>query len=172
MSGIRFLVLALMPLVVTAQSSTSQTNSLDSLRFLEGTWRAQAQGTPGVTASGRYVFQRELSGHILARHSTSDPNCKGPATFDCEHRDLLYVFQDGEKQPLKAIYFDSEGHTIRYDVRIPNSNSVVFESESAPGPRFRLTYELKSGVMSGKFQVQAPGTTEWRSYMEWAGARE
>lgn len=142
-----------------------------ALSFLEGTWEAKAQGNAGEAASGRYTFQRELGGHILARHSTSDPTCKGPASFDCEHGDLLYVFEDGPGQPLKAIYFDSEGHAIHYDVSTPTPTSAIFLSEAAQGPQFRLVYELKAGVMSGKFQMRMPGQSDWRSYLEWSGAK-
>ncbi len=143
-----------------------------ALSFLEGTWDAKAQGAAGATASGRYTFQRELGGHILARHSTSDPNCKGPASFDCEHGDLLYVFQDAPGQPLKAIYFDNEGHVIHYDVATPTPSSVIFLSEKSQGPQFRLIYELNSAVMTGKFQMQMPGQSDWHSYLEWSGAKQ
>jgi hypothetical protein len=171
MKWIYVAVLVFAPFVINLQSATPPADPFASLHFLEGTWQAQAQGAQGAAASGRYTFKRELGGHVLTRHSTSDPNCTGPVSFDCQHSDLLYVFQDGGQQPLKAIYFDSEGHTIHYDVTISGPSSVVFESESGPGPRFRLTYELKSGMMNGKFQMQPPGTNEWHSYLEWTGAR-
>jgi hypothetical protein len=45
----------------------------------------------------------ELRNHVLARHSAS-AGCKGPADFDCEHGDLLYLYQDAAGQPPKAIY--------------------------------------------------------------------
>jgi hypothetical protein len=110
---------------------------------------------------------------VLARRSTSDVACKGPATFDCEHGDILYVYEEAPGQPLKAIYFDNEGHVIHYDVTTPTATSVVFLSEpSHPGPRFRLTYELKDAQMLGKFQMQMPGQTEWKSYLEWSGGKK
>ena len=50
---------------------------------------------------------------------------------------------------------------------------MVFLSEaSQPGPQFRLTYDLKGGVMQGKFQVRMPGGLEWRSYLEWSGGKK
>ena len=157
---------------LVAQTASPAADPWKPLSFLEGTWEARAQGNGGVTTSGRYTFQRELGGHIMARHSSSDPNCKGPASFDCEHGDLLYVFQDAPGQPLKAIYFDNEGHVIHYDILTPASNSVVFLSEAAPGPHFRLVYELKSSVMTGKFQIQMPGQADWKSYLEWSGPKQ
>jgi hypothetical protein len=144
-----------------------------ALSFLEGTWEARtARGKPDVNAAGTYIFRKELSGHILARHSSS-AGCKGPADFDCQHGDLLYVFQDATGQPLKAIYFDNEGHVIHYSVSTPSPASAVFLSDpSAPGPQFRLVYELKGGLMSGRFQMRMPGKTEWMSYLEWSGAKK
>ncbi len=144
-----------------------------ALSFLEGTWDAKAQGNAGASASGTYTFRRELRDHILARHSTGDAGCKGPATFDCEHGDLLYIYHDAAMPGLKAIYFDNEGHVIHYDVSTPSATKVVFLSEAGrPGPQFRLTYELKDGSMSGKFQMQMPGQTDWKSYLEWSGTKK
>ena len=74
-------------------------------------------------------------------------------------------------QPLKAIYFDNEGHVIHYDVSTPTATTVMFLSDPAtPGPQFRLVYEKKDSVMFGKFQMHMPGQTDWKSYLEWSGA--
>ncbi len=146
-------------------------NALDALKFLEGTWEARtAGGSTGAAAAGTYVFRKELNGHILARHSSSD-SCKGPADFDCDHHDLLYVYPEGGL--LKAIYFDGEGHVIHYEVSTPGISTAVFlSSATQPGPQFRLTYERKETVMSGKFQMHMPGQTEWKSYLEWSGPKQ
>lgn len=140
-----------------------------ALSFLEGTWEAKTQA--GATASGLYTFQRELGGHILARHSTTDPNCKGPSGFDCEHGDLLYIFQDAPGQPLKAIYFGNEGHVIHYNVSTPTATKVEFLSEASQGPQFRFVYEMIAPVMTGKFQMRLPGQGDWRCYLEWTGKK-
>ena len=163
------LLLCCLPIAAQAPAA-SQPGPFKALAFLEGTWQATAQGA--ATASGRYTFQTELGDHILARHSTSDPNCKGPATFDCAHGDLLYVFQEAPGQPLKAIFFDNEGHVIHYSVATPTPSTAIFLSEPGPGPQFRLVYELKGASMSGKFQMLAPGQTGWRSYLEWSGSKD
>ncbi len=148
-------------------------DSLKALSFLEGTWSATTPGGASApSVAGAYMFKRELGGHVLARHSTS-ASCKAPADFDCEHGDLLYVYPDGPGQVLKAIYFDNEGHVIHYEVTMPTRNRVVFLSDPAvPGPKFRLVYELKESVMSGKFQMQMPGQADWKSYLEWSGAKK
>ncbi len=136
--------LLLLAVPLLAQNPPAVTDSWKALSFLEGTWDAKAQGNAGASATGTYTFRRELRNHILARHSDSNSACKGPATFDCEHGDLLYVYEDAPGQPLKAIYFDNEGHVIHYDVSTPHPAMTVFLSESSrPGPQFRLVYELK-----------------------------
>ncbi len=157
---------------MTASLDAQPVKSLDALRFLEGTWEAKTAGGPAAPAvSGTYTFRKELGGHILARHSSSE-DCKAPADFNCDHHDLLYVFHDAPGQPLKAIYFDNEGHSIHYDVLTPAPDRAVFLSDpSFPGPRFRLVYELRNAVLSGKFQMQMPGEAEWKSYLEWSGPR-
>jgi hypothetical protein len=144
-----------------------------ALAFLEGTWEAKAQGHAGISATGTYTFRLELANHILARHSVSDSTGKKSATFDYQHGDLLYAYQDAPGQPIKAIYFDSEGHVIHYTVSTPDPTSAIFLSDaSAPGPQFRLVYQLKDSVMSGKFQVRMPGQSDWSSYLEWSGAKK
>jgi hypothetical protein len=145
----------------------------NSLSYLEGTWDARTQGeASGVAAAGTYSFKKELGGHILARH-TSAAGCKGPADFNCEHSDLLYIYQDTPDQPLKAIYFDNEGHVIHYRVSTPAPGSAIFISDPAvPGPQYQLVYELTGAVMSGKFQMRMPGKAEWTSYLEWSGSKK
>ena len=146
-----------------------------ALSFLEGTWEAKTQSGPAA-ASGSYTFQLELDKHILARHSTTDPGCKGPATYDCAHSDLLYVYEDAQGQPdkpLKAIYFDNEGHVLHYSVSAPDATTAVFLTDpAAPGPQFKLVYELKGSVMTGKFQMKMPGQADWKSYLEWSGGKK
>jgi hypothetical protein len=159
--------------LLSAQSKPPARNEpWNAVSFLEGTWEAKTQAAAsGADVTGTYSFQKELGGHILARHSSAT-GCEGPADFNCEHGDLLYVYQDMPGQPLKAIYFDNEGHVIHYSVSTPTSGSAVFVSDpSAPGPQFRLRYELKADVLWGKFQMQMPGKEEWVSYLEWHGGR-
>jgi hypothetical protein len=108
---------------------------------------------------------------VLVRRSDSAA-CTGPAKFDCEHSDMLYVYQEAGNQPLKAIYFDNEGHVIHYAVSTPEATTALFVSEAAPsGPQFQLIYQLKDGVMTGKFQMRMPGQADWKSYLEWSGAK-
>jgi hypothetical protein len=79
---------------------------------------------------------------------------------------LPYIYADASGQPLRAIYFDNEGHVIHYSVGTPTSTTAEFLSDAAaPGPQFRLLYELKDGVMMGKFQIRVPESREWKSYL-------
>lgn len=141
------------------------------LQFLLGSWEANVVGTNKVQSAGTYSFQPELNGTVLARHSSQD-SCKGPADFNCDHHDLLYVFHSATGDGLQAIYFDNEGHVIRYAVSMPTATSVVFQSEPGPGPQFRLTYQLAGDVLHGKFEVAGPGQTAYTSYLEWQGGRK
>ena len=172
----RLSMLAALIALSLAGGDRARSDSLDpwkALTFLEGTWGARSQaGTAAAQAGGTYTFNFELKHHVLARHSMSAA-CKGPEAFDCQHGDLLYVYQEGEGQPLKAIYFDNEGHVIRYTVSTPEPNTAIFLSDAATAaPQFQLVYQLKKAVMSGKFQMKMPGQTEWNSYLEWSGSRQ
>jgi hypothetical protein len=67
----------------------------------------------------------------------------------------------------RAIYFDSEGHVIRYNVTFPSSKIVVFESDGTqPGPLFRLSYWMEKGWLQGQFEI-APPSGEYQKYMSW-----
>lgn len=169
-----FLV-SMLTLPLAAQNTSASTaDPWQALSFLEGTWAGKTQGKDDVSIGSVYTFKRELKKHILSRHVVAEvAGCKGPTALDCEHDDLLYVYEDAPGQPLKAIYFDNEGHVIHYDVSTPDATTAVFLSEpSKPGPRYRLTYQLKDTVMSGKFQIQPPGQTDWKTYLEWSGPKQ
>jgi hypothetical protein len=167
------LVAAVLFCAASLVGQTSSTSTWKPLEFLIGTWEATTRGgSAGAATSGTYSFQLELRGHVLARHS-SNSGCKGPADFDCEHGDFLYIYPDTLGQSFKAIYLDNEGHVIHYDVSTPTPTTAVFlSSQSQPGPQFRLSYELKGSTMHGKFEMRMPAETEFKSYLEWDGAKK
>jgi hypothetical protein len=144
-----------------------------AVRFLEGTWNAKTStGSAGAVAAGTYTFKRDLNGHVLIR-TTEAAGCKGPEDFNCNHSDLLTIYQEARGEPLQAIYFDNEGHVIRYRLSAPGEKSAVFLSDpTTKGPQYQLVYELKSDVMNGKFQMRMPGKTAWTSYLEWSGSKK
>jgi len=157
----------------TNAQSPSTSDPLQSLAFLQGTWKANtnANGSSGGAASGTYTFALDLNGHALQRTSSVD-KCSGPNSFDCQHHDQLTVYAD-TTCALAAFYIDSEGHVIHYKVSTPEATTAVFTSEgSAAAPQFKLIYHLEKGVMTGKFQGAAPGSTQFRSYLEWAGSKQ
>jgi hypothetical protein len=142
------------------------------LRFLIGSWAAKTTGgVAQAQASAGYSFRLELRDHVLARHSRSGA-CMAPDDFDCQHSDLLYIYPAVNGQTLEAIYFDNEGHVIRYDISTPKAGAAVFLSDaSQPGPQYRLSYELAEGALNGKFELKMPGQTDFMSYLEWSGKR-
>jgi len=146
------------------------TDVLQPLRFLVGSWDAKTEGgSAQAQGAGEYSFQLELQGHVLARHS-SYADCQGPAAFNCQHGDLLYVYPDTRAGFFKAIYFDNEGHVIHYDVTSPSPGVALFLSEpTASGPQFRLRYELKDGTMTGRFELRMPGQADFSPYLQWSG---
>ena len=156
---------------IAGQARAQQADPFQPLAFMEGTWQAKTGDGSAAKVIGTYTFATELKGHVLARHSVT-AGCTGPKTFDCEHGDLLYIFADAPGQPLKAIYFDNEGHVIHYSLSTPDAMTAVFLSDPGPGPKFRLSYRLDHGVMSGKFQMQMPGSNDWKSYLEWSGPKQ
>jgi hypothetical protein len=169
-----FALLVVLDLSRSNIAQADQDNPWATLNFLQGTWAANVDGgSAGARSRGLYAFEYELKQHVLSRVSKSPVSCEGPTKFDCEHSDLLYIYQDAEGQPLKAIYFDNEGHVIHYNVSTPDATTVVFLSDaSSNGPQFRLTYQRKDLTMYGKFQMRMPGQEEWKSYLEWSGPRQ
>jgi len=160
-------------LAQSAERTGNPDDPWQSLRFLQGTWEAKTQGgTAGANSTGTYTFTLELKQHVLARHTSDGEACSGPQGFNCDHHDLLYVYQESNGEPLKAIYFDNEGHVIHYVVSTPEPDKAVFLSDAnQAGPRFRLVYQLKDGVMYGQFEMQMKGQTGWNVYLAWKGAR-
>ena len=165
-------VLSYLPAFAQAPTTATTADAYKSLAFLEGTWETNVQSNAAIKLAGRYSFNRELDGHLLACRATNDPGCKAPTNFDCSHSDLLYIFQEVPGSALKADYFDNEGHVIHYEVSTPTPTSAVFLSAPGPGPQFRLSYELSGQTMTGRFQMHMPGQGDWRTYLEWSGNRK
>ncbi len=124
------------------------------LRFLLGSWKGDNGGDPGA-GSGAYTFREELGGEVLVRHNAvTFPARPGKPGFT--HDDLLVVYR--EEDARRAIYFDSEGHVIRYRVEA-SPGTVTFESEgAADAPRQRLSYrQTGKETVEIVFAVGGPG---------------
>jgi hypothetical protein len=128
------------------------------LGFLVGEWTGEGSGDPGQGAGG-FSFTWDLQQKVLVRRNFAEyPAAKDRPAFS--HYDLMVVYKDPAGGRLKAIYFDSEGHVINYDVSASkDSNVIQFLSDaSLTSPRYRFTYtKTGSAAVSIKFEIAPPG---------------
>jgi hypothetical protein len=161
---LRLMACAALSVGLFAQESAGDWAKFD---FLLGKWTGVAgeKDTPLGAGQGGFSFDADLNKKVIVR--------RNHAAYDkgATHDDLMVIYAEGSAQ--RAIYFDSEGHVIRYNVAFRGKDSVVFESDgSQPGPKYRLSYWMEAGgVMKGKFEVAAPGTEEFKSYMSWGSVK-
>ena len=137
------------------------------LGFLLGEWTGAAgeKDTPLGAGQGSFSFEPELQQKILVRRNN--------ARYDSgvQHDDLIVIYLDAPNDTPRAIYFDTEGHVIRYALTFPSPNRVVFESDgSQPGPRYRLTYWMEGGVLNGRFEI-AEAASEYKAYLNWTSKK-
>jgi len=137
------------------------------LDFLVGDWKGIAgeKDTPLGAGQGDFSFHAELNKKIIVRRNN--------ATYDsgAQHDDLMVIYLDAPEEAPRAIYFDSEGHVIRYRATFPAEQRVVFESDaSQPGPRYRLTYWMEGGALNGRFEIAAP-QNGYKNYLSWKSTR-
>src|SRR5579872_443740 len=117
-------LLALSVVQTTAQSS----DGWKPMEFLLGKWVGVAgeKETPLGAGQGAFSYDLELNRKIVVRRNNASYNS------GATHDDLMVIYIDGPKDsPPRAIYFDSEGHVIRYNVTFPAAAKVVFESDGA-----------------------------------------
>jgi hypothetical protein len=155
--------------VATVQAATPP--PLQALQFLVGTWRAEGGGGPGQ-GSGTFSFARSLQDRVILRTNTADYPAAGdrPAS---RHDDLMVVYvSDGGS--VRADYYDSEGHVIRYAATAASDQELTLVSDAAAGaPRFRLSYKLgKDGVLAGSFDIAPPGKPDaFAPYLHWTARK-
>jgi hypothetical protein len=146
----------------------AQTNDAwKKLDFLLGEWPCSAgeKDTPLGAGHGSFSFEPELQQKIIVRHNH--------AGYDSgvKHDDLMVIYLDAPNDAPRAIYFDTEGHVIRYNLAFPSANRVVFETDGAqPGPRYRLTYWMEGESLNGRFEVAA--ASEYKTYLNWTSKRQ
>ncbi len=129
--------LLLFPLLGAAQATPR--DPWADWKFLIGEWTAgDSNGVPGAASGGGFTLRPELGGSVLVRRSHAEyPATKDHPAFT--HEDLMVVYREGGA--IKALYDDSEGHVIHYNVSIsPDDKRIVFLSEPGGGPQFRLSY--------------------------------
>jgi hypothetical protein len=155
-------------LLLMTAPARAQTDPLSPLRFLVGDWIA-VDTPPGE--SGTFTFKDAVQNHVLIR--TNEAHYAATADRAASRHDDLLIIYD-ENGSLRADYFDSEGHVIRYAVEPRQSNEVVFVSPAKPNePRYRLTYERSTdALLVGSFEVAAPGFPEaFKPYLSWKARR-
>jgi hypothetical protein len=170
MRRIVFLLL-LLGLLCGSSVALAQSAAYSPLGFLLGDWVAAG---PASAGSGHFEFTADVQGNVLVRRNHSEsPAANGrPAAT---HDDLMVVYREGTPAATKAIYFDNEGHVIRYAVDSGAPGAVTFVSEAqSDGPRFRLSYtKLPDGRLGGKFEIAPPGKPEeFKPYLEWTAKRK
>jgi hypothetical protein len=128
-------------------------------KYLTGEWVGQGNGQPGQ-GEGKFSFGTELDGRILVRKN----HTVFPATADSPekvHDDLLIIYQGNGDEAAEAIYFDNEGHTIKYKVSY-KEKSIILTSEIIPNnPRFRFSYTpIDDKTVNLSFEIAAPQAPE------------
>lgn len=131
-----------------------------------GKWEGGGGGQPGQGIGG-FTFSVDLQGRVLLRRNSAEyPSAAGKPAFS--HEDLMLVYREGDT--TRAMYFDSEGHVIRYRVTFSSdSASIVYLSVSAPTEfQYRLTNTiLHAGTMRILFEIARPGRKrEFSRYIE------
>jgi hypothetical protein len=147
---------------------------LEPLGYLIGRWKDDTRsGDPGEATAGEESWQLALDGRILVREAW----CEFPATEKraaFRHEDLLVVFPESDGE-LRAIFWDSEGHSIRYrEVHVdPDGKGVGLVSDpTAPGPRQWLQYRFEPpDHLSAVFSLHGPGTPGFTPYLRWRSVR-
>ena len=121
------------------------------LQFLTGDWVGVAgeKDTPHGAGQGGFSFHPELNGKILVRRN------QARYSSGVSHDDLVVSYFEGVP---RAIYFDTEGHTIHYSLTFPGPESVTFDS-----PGYRLSYWMEKGILKGKFEVAGKTYLVWDS---------
>jgi hypothetical protein len=139
------------------------------LAFLVGEWTAVAGGgKPGEAVRGGFSLERDLGGAVLVRRNRAEYAPLPGQARGAAHDDLMVVYPEGGG--LRAVYFDNEGHVIRYAVTA-EAGRVTFESEPGPGPRFRLVYQRQGeDEVSIAFLVAPPGK-DFRAYVTGSARR-
>ena len=163
-----------LPVMAYFRAGAADTSSgWGPVQILVGDWTGEGGGGPGQGA-GSFSFKPDLQGKILVRKNHAEyPAAKERAAY--VHDDLMVIYRETPEAALRAIYFDTEGHTIRYEVlAAAGGDGVVFVSGAEPSaPRYRLTYtRVDQDRLKIKFEIAPPGKPEqFTTYIEAGGHR-
>jgi len=160
----RFTLTAVLAVISVLQAQTG--GAWKKLDFLLGDWTGIAgKETQLGSGQGSFSFKPELKQKIIVRRNN--------AQYDSgeQHDDLMVIYLDALADTPRAIYFDTEGHVIRYALSFPSPQRVVFESDGTQsGPRYRLTYWMENESLNGRFEIAA-GSNQYKTYMNWTSKR-
>ena len=157
----------------TLTAQQSEPSNWQAWSFLLGEWTGNGSGQPGEGA-GKFTFRPDLQQRVLVRTNYAEyPATQEKPAF--RHDDLMIVYRESSSGPTKAIYFDSEGHVIRYVVKVNESaTTATFLSEATPGvPRYRLSYiGNRLDAVNIRFEVAPPDKPEqFQTYIEASAKR-
>jgi hypothetical protein len=147
-------------LAVQALPLQAKGASLEDLKFLVGEWKGEGGGKPGQATAGGFSFSFELQGKVLIRRSFSEyaATAERPGF---RHDDLMIVYQDPDAKSVRAVYFDSEGHTIQYSVALSeDKRTLTFISDASQlGPRYRFIFyrQPQDDLLIFEFDIAPPG---------------
>jgi len=144
-------------LLISCQLAIGQQskNPWEKWKYLIGEWVGEGNGQPGQ-GEGKFTFQTDLDGKILVRKSrTVFPKTEKSA--EIIHDDLLIIYEGSGDGSQEAIYFDNEGHTIKYKVTYIDK-AIAFASVIDPNTtRFRFTYtEIDPKSVNASFEMASP----------------
>ena len=160
--------LALLLIAVPCLPAQSGNADWNKLSFLLGEWTGIAgeTDTPHGAGQGSFSFESQLNQKIIVR--------RNQAAYDSgiRHEDLMVIYLDAPGAAPRAIYFDTEGHVIRYNVTFPSASAATFESDGTqPGRKYRLSYWMEQRLLYGRFEVAPPGK-EYKTYLSWTSTRK
>jgi hypothetical protein len=141
-------------------------NQWEKWNYLIGEWVGEHTGKPG-SGDGKFSFQTDLDGKILVRKS-STVFPASTSSAELIHDDLMIIYLNGGDNPQEAIYFDNEGHTIKYKVSFTDK-AIVLASDIIPNaPRFRFTYTaIDDKTVNASFEMASPqAPEEFKMYLE------
>lgn len=117
--------------------------------FLTGDWIGEGSGDPGQ-GSGEFSFKVDLQGAVMIRKNIA----RYPAST---HDDLMVMYRESPTGPVRADYYDNEGHVIRYAVTATEGSAQFLSDAAARTPRYRLTYKVTGkDTLSIQFEIAPP----------------
>ncbi len=133
---------------------------------LDGEWTGEGEGKPGA-GSGSSTFEFDLEKRVLVRRSRADyPAAAGRP--EVHHRDLLVISPARSPREGEAVYWDNEGHVIRYAASWTGDGKFLrfVSPKGEAGPRYRLVYEFRSpDTMTVTFGIAPAGSDEFKEYV-------